>query len=888
MRKLKITLTTILLGLGCFLLSPSVQAASDPRRPEKFTQIDVPGAIFTIATDINPQGEIVGFYLDGSFNLDGFLLSKGKFTTIDFPGAVLNIATDINPQGEIVGVYDDSSGNRHGFLRSNGVFKTIDVPGAILTVASGINPGGNIVGDYFDSSGNRHAYLLSKGKFTTIDFPGGGAFGTDVEGISAHGEIVGFYEDSSGNAHGLLRSSKGKFTIHLGHFSAFYRASWRANDFMWGRLDGAIRVVDLMVDAGQTSNVDIIAGALVPLEQDADAADRRALVVEALVDVGTPDVPEDPTGLRNLVATLIAADLGTPEKKLTRVLCARAAQYEALTEELPVLLEQVEADSKLGCFTEPIQLEAGSTLQQIRQLRVSADSPKSVAERLGRDSVDEATSTLALRTLSQATLVAQATLGSLRLPLSKVTVPGRIPFLSVSGLTSRARSRRLTAGVAYAAAAAYLTTRWLGIQNGETKLEAVTSLATIVLWIAALAVLGLVAVPGWRASRTDQGIRKLGQGIWAIALLVVGGLVAGGYAWLEFGTWETLTASTGPTPPEWMLWLVLATLGPAAYFLRRLPSIGPVRAPLGRTIDRLDTGGAVTALAVFAASAALYGWSVWTLWGDAREATEAPGSGSASCSSQPPRSLASSTRSFTAGAGGWRRNDPSCLVDLQLSSVFLRPFALSSGLGLIGDLFDLEPGTLCRAPQATDDQVSGQIALLGDRHGSERLSILCDPHRRVDLLCAQKRARLRVESEEDSRHREKRWPDPLHTPWDAPRSAGGAAALSTVVPSPANVARTRPGACPGKGQGYVPCADERVPDSLQWALGRRCGNCCSCDHSQQRERNQQRDSKSPVHRLSLLSRCNCHRFIHERGSTTRCCRRCATHRACPWLRSGRG
>ena len=317
-----------------------------------------------------------------------------------------------------------------------------------------------------------------------------------------------------------------------------------------------------------------------------------------------------------------------------------------------MLLEQVEADSKLGCFTEPIQLEAGSTLQQIRQLRVSADSPKSVAERLGRDSVDEATSTLALRTLSQATLVAQATLGSLRLPLSKVTVPGRIPFLSVSGLTSRARSRRLTAGVAYAAAAAYLTTRWLGIQNGETKLEAVTSLATIVLWIAALAVIGLVAVPGWRASRTDQGIRKLGQGIWAIALLVVGGLVAGGYAWLEFGTWETLTASTGPTPPEWMLWLVLATLGPAAYFLRRLPSIGPVRAPLGRTIDRLDTGGAVTALAVFAASVALYSWSVWTLWGDARTATEAPGSGSASCSSQSPRSSASSTRSSTAGAGG--------------------------------------------------------------------------------------------------------------------------------------------------------------------------------------------------------------------------------------------
>jgi hypothetical protein len=158
----------IALALGCFSLSPVVQAASDSRQPKEFTQIDVPGAIFTIATDINPQGEILGFYLDSSFNLHGFLLSNGVFTTIDVPGANFTLATDINPRCEIVGLYDDSSGNRHGFLLSKGAFTTIDVPGATLTVASGINSGGDIVGDYFDSSGNRHAYLMSKGAFTTI------------------------------------------------------------------------------------------------------------------------------------------------------------------------------------------------------------------------------------------------------------------------------------------------------------------------------------------------------------------------------------------------------------------------------------------------------------------------------------------------------------------------------------------------------------------------------------------------------------------------------------------------------------------------------------------------------------------------------------------------
>jgi hypothetical protein len=45
---------------------------------------------------------------------------------------------------------------------------------------------------------------------------------------------------------------------------------------------------------------------------------------------------------------------------------------------------------------------------------------------------------------------------------------------------------------------------------------------------------------------------------------------------------------------------------------------GPARAPFGRTIDRLDTGGAVTAFVVFVASAVHYRWSVGTRWSDAR------------------------------------------------------------------------------------------------------------------------------------------------------------------------------------------------------------------------------------------------------------------------------
>jgi hypothetical protein len=51
----------------------------------------------------------------------GYLLSQGRFITIDFPGAVNTIASSINPAGDIIlGGYDTLQPEgwtlRHGFL----------------------------------------------------------------------------------------------------------------------------------------------------------------------------------------------------------------------------------------------------------------------------------------------------------------------------------------------------------------------------------------------------------------------------------------------------------------------------------------------------------------------------------------------------------------------------------------------------------------------------------------------------------------------------------------------------------------------------------------------------------------------------------------------------
>jgi probable HAF family extracellular repeat protein len=80
-----------------------------------FSSFDLPGVDFPYPFGISVQGNIVGWACCGP---GGYLLSNGAVTVIDFPGAgsLNTIAYGINPQGDIVGTYLDSSFNNHGFL----------------------------------------------------------------------------------------------------------------------------------------------------------------------------------------------------------------------------------------------------------------------------------------------------------------------------------------------------------------------------------------------------------------------------------------------------------------------------------------------------------------------------------------------------------------------------------------------------------------------------------------------------------------------------------------------------------------------------------------------------------------------------------------------------
>jgi patatin-related protein len=75
------------------------------------------------------------------------------------------------------------------------------------------------------------------------------------------------------------------------HFGAFYKRSWRANDWMWGRLDGAGWLVHVLLDPRRVRWI----VQLHANELDTDTKDKqrgRSWFLEKLRDLGAPELPE--------------------------------------------------------------------------------------------------------------------------------------------------------------------------------------------------------------------------------------------------------------------------------------------------------------------------------------------------------------------------------------------------------------------------------------------------------------------------------------------------------------------------------------------------------------------------------------------------------------------
>ncbi len=157
----------------------------------------------TVATDLRPSGQVVGWYGDFYFNFHGFTEQNGTFTTVDYPGARFTQLVAANA-GDILGVAD----NQKGFLLgTNGKFTDVAYPSGrapYTTIPASLNGDGVVVGYYVNTtvtSANglfhpNQGFIYNKGAFKTFTVPG--SFDTQLNDINDLGAMVGYYDTGNG------------------------------------------------------------------------------------------------------------------------------------------------------------------------------------------------------------------------------------------------------------------------------------------------------------------------------------------------------------------------------------------------------------------------------------------------------------------------------------------------------------------------------------------------------------------------------------------------------------------------------------------------------------------------------------------------------------------
>jgi patatin-related protein len=154
--------------------------------------------------------------------------------------------------------------------------------------------------------------------------------GVDVE---QRVELVQASADTRNELDPKRATAERKLTgLQLHHFGAFYKGSWRANDWMWGRLDGAGWLVHLVLDPNRVLTV---AG-----DRGPEVGKRRDWFVRKLQGIaGAP--PTDPDTIARELAFLDDGSALPASLPATAMWVARSLQEDIAAGELPVVAQQI-------------------------------------------------------------------------------------------------------------------------------------------------------------------------------------------------------------------------------------------------------------------------------------------------------------------------------------------------------------------------------------------------------------------------------------------------------------------------------------------------------------------------------------------------------------------
>jgi len=437
--------------------------------------------------------------------------------------------------------------------------------------------------------------------------------------------------------------------VGLGHFAGFYRRSWRANDFMWGRLDAAARMVDLLL-ASPSSEVGVGSGETAEDQLEKRSAclvkallgeelraEREWLLEEALANVagnaGTtvdevspapgataPAEKLEPEQLRKLVKATIKAELeeasGSGSRMpFTRAAFQRAAQLEIVAEELQWVDDESAKDRDLGSAAKPLDLGAerngkpASLQTKIEAVReIYAEPGGSLPQRLTHPG--EESSDLGLRTITHAALVGLSAIRTAGLPMAKVFGLVRTPVLAVAGSVAISWLQRIAVAIGFWAAALFLTSQLMTTSNeAPLVFKSIWAVGTLTGLTAVLGIVGVVSVPWLRAWR---GVQRGRNAVFVLLLAATAGgvaavlaLTAGGIDSVE----RILFVPGAETPPDLVLLAPLAAIGVVSLSRLPLPKSWTWVQPLFKVFQ----SGWPMYVLMIASFALLGGWSAYTV-----------------------------------------------------------------------------------------------------------------------------------------------------------------------------------------------------------------------------------------------------------------------------------
>ncbi len=164
----------------------------------KIRNLGTLGGNFCIPYDVNSSGVVVGCSFNPDYKNHAFMWNDGVMTDL-FPTSDFAFATGINDAGEIVGFFVNESFESIAFLRREKGevinLGSFDHTGLAFSNANGVNNHGQVVGRSSTLSGYSHAFIFTDGEMcdlgTLRKVNGTSDTSSEAFKINNHGIVIG-------------------------------------------------------------------------------------------------------------------------------------------------------------------------------------------------------------------------------------------------------------------------------------------------------------------------------------------------------------------------------------------------------------------------------------------------------------------------------------------------------------------------------------------------------------------------------------------------------------------------------------------------------------------------------------------------------------------------